>query len=340
MPSAPRPNHISIRTAAVVAAFGLVAGSARCEAQEVGGYAGAFLNRAVPARSAALAGAFTPFRAGGDALFGNPASLAGLDQRAASFSYSFLPYNQHLGMAGFGMPAGGAAGIGGSIVYYGLSDVPAYTQDGKRNGTTGSSEWAISAAGALKIGPGAIGTTIRYLGFTPVGTGLESSTGYALDLGGMLEFENTFTDHDWFYASATLNNLAGEQKGPHRLAAASARLSGSYLYPLQETQGVPARVDPTGLPTVAHAKPEAYVLGIAEIRLAQYDPLPPAVSLAAECGIPGTPVGIRLGWGTRTSITTGFSVHWPQNLIIDVAGALGGDIAGANAATATITYLF
>lgn len=327
-----RPSTISSVTLAVL----LFAPTLR--AQEIGGYAGAFLRRSAPAREIGIGGAFVPFRADASSIFSNSAALAGPAGWTGTGSVTFLANRETLFMAGIGRSFG-AAGVGLGVVSYGVDDVAAYSAAGQRIGLASSRDLALSAGAGLRIGPGAIGATVRYLRFDATGT--EGTSGYAVDISGTMQFEGAVDARDWVFASIAANNIAGAQSGAFRPTTANVRLGATYVYPLGDDRMSVQRPDPTGISIRTRNFPDAYVLGTAEVRAAQYDPLPPAITIGFECAtaIEQGSAGLRAGFNSRRGISAGGFVRWQNDLLVDY-GASGDETDGTlrHTIAATVTW--
>ncbi len=324
----------TISRALAILVSAIVLAPAPSRAQEVGGYTGAFLRRAVSAQETGMAGAFVPFNSNSSAVLVGGAALTNLDGSSATFSTWFLPYRQRLDLAGAAFRLPGGTGLGISIARYGITDIPLYDRQERTTGLGNGTDLAVSASGGLRIGPGAIGATLRYLRFDA--DAVDGSAGYAVDLSGLLEFESAFNERDWLIASLLVANIAGEQSNGHHPAAAAVRLGGAYVYPLEQDRYLATREDPSGIPATSRQRPQAYLMGAVEVRMAQLDSLAPSITFGAEWALAEAPVGLRLGVNTRTGIAAGFMLRWPANVTVDV-GATGDGISNNVAATTSIT---
>jgi hypothetical protein len=272
-----------------------------------------------------MGGTFVPFASGAPAIFSNSAALAHLEGPTAAISGAFLPFGEQFQMIGYGMGIGEFSGIGASIVKYGISDVPSYSADEQRIGTTGSQELAVSLGAGLGIGPGSVGATVRYLHFSPEGVG-GKLTGYTVDLSGTVMFETAFLKQDWAFFSVALNNIAGELTGPRDLIPLDARFSGAYLYPLEE-RSTTTRIDPSGLVTTRRLRPRSYLLGAVEVRMSQFDSTPTVSGALEWAPLAESPVpfGLRLGFNSLADLAFGFfvditpPVDFARDLRLDVA---------------------
>lgn len=296
-------------------------------AQETGGYAGAYLSRALLAQDVALGGAYSPFPASASAIFNNSADLARLQHPAFLVSTSFLPHDQSVYLIGFGMKLGNAAGLSFGMLSYGIDDVEAYTADEQRIGTASSRDMAFSVGGGLAIGPGNIGATFRYLTFSTLVEGNAAQTeattgGYSVDLSGTMEFETNLIRRDWLFFSVALNNIAGEMRAGHDRIPLNTRLGASYLFPLEE-DATTFRPDPSGLPATQRLKPRAYVLGAFETRLAEFQDSPTYSFAVETVPLANVPLGLRAGTNSLGDVSGGFflAVPWEfaRNLRIDLA---------------------
>ncbi|MDB5033032.1 MAG: hypothetical protein JWQ98_273 [Chlorobi bacterium] len=286
----------------------MAGGTAR--AQDAGGYAASFLRRELMAREIAMAGVFTPFAAGGSALFSNSSALARLERPIAAVTYSYLPSGQELYAAGYGHGIGRFAGVSVGMTGYGVGNVRSYSADEKPLGTIGSRDLAFSLGGGLAIGPGNVGATIRYLRSGP--TGIDGGySGYTLDLSGSLDIDERF------FFSLAMNNVAGEMKGPREIAPWNTRIGGAYLYSLDERNDT-MRIDPSGTPMTRHLAPRAYILGVVEARTAAYSDAP-RWSFAGEwVPLIQLSLGVRAGFSTQGDVSAGFFYNLPVDFTRDL----------------------
>jgi hypothetical protein len=314
-------------------------------AQEVGGYAGAYLRNAISAGDIAMGGAFVPFVSNGDgsAILGNSSALPRLENSTILFSHSSLPFakevNQQLQAFGYGMRVGPFLGFSVGVVSYGIGNVKQYNANEQLiPGQINSNDLAVSLGAGMAIGPANIGTTIRYLKFIP-GNDDNAPSGYALDLSGTWEFEQVLTGRDWLAASVIVNNLAGEMTNVHDVLPVRLRAGGAYLYPLDPDRITSARIDPTGRMISRREKPRAYILGSIEAQFTQHDltPATPVISAALEWApLPQVPFGLRAGFNTRDDIAGGFfvsvapPVDFARNIRLDAAARRDAGIGGVS----------
>lgn len=303
-----------------------LAAAVASHAQEVGGYAGAYLRRALGASDVGMGGAFVPFVSNGDgsAILGNSAALARLERPTLLISYSSLPFQQQVQSLGFGMRFGEFLGLGVGVVSFGGAPVESYDAREQSLGRISSRDLAFSMGAGMAIGPANLGATIRYLRFIP-GNGDLSPSGYSLDLNGTWEFEQVVTRRDWLAAAVSVKNVAGEMTNVHDVIPLTLHLGGAYLHPLDDDRVTTTRLDPSGLVSTRRIKPRSYILGSVEARLTQYDSTP-TISVGMEWApVAEVPFGVRLGFDTRSDIAGGFfvslapPVDFARNIRLDFA---------------------
>lgn len=138
-------RRTSIRYAVFVCLLSIFSFS--LHADESGGNTGFdFLRSEIGARPAALAGAFTAASGDLNGLFYNPASLAGLNRRQASFTYVNHVFDFQSGFVGYtqNVPGAGQAAVGLSYMNYGKftwRDIL-----GEETGSSTPSDWVLNAA--------------------------------------------------------------------------------------------------------------------------------------------------------------------------------------------------
>jgi len=96
-----------------------------------GGYAGAFLQLGLGARSMALGNAGVANEADGYSAFYNPASMAFLQQKSVPLSYSFMSLDRRFNFIGFSMPAPPHAGFSVGWLNAGADNIRSYNLSGK-----------------------------------------------------------------------------------------------------------------------------------------------------------------------------------------------------------------
>ncbi len=296
-------------------------GGVLVHAQEVGGYAGAYLRSEALAQEAAMGGIYMPFTPNASAIFSNGSALARLEHSSAVLSASFLPQGQGLFLLGFGLKAGESAGIGFGMLRYGISEVESYSADERRLGTFSANDFAFSIGGGLAIGPANVGATLRYM-MNNVGSVEGSGFGYSVDLSGMMEFQTDLARRDWMLLTVELNNIAGEMRDAHEQIPWDVRLGASYIYPIEDEVTI-ARPDPSGIPATRRVKPRAYLLGAAQAHLARFDSSA-SYSVALEAvPVPNVPIGLRAGASSTGDLAAGFFLTLPwdfaRNLRLDFA---------------------
>ena len=289
-------------------------------AQRVGGYAGASLRNAVFAQEIALGGVHVAFNPDASSLYSNSAALGWLERPSIAVAGSSASF----GLVGTAAIAA-AAPIGRfAAVAVGLSTTSAgeqarYDDRRQRTGTFVDSEIGLHAGGSLAIGPGSVGATVRMLHRSVSGADV-SNTGYAVDLGGTLEFIERI------YIGAVVANVAGEMvSGETTLRERvpwEGRLNAAYMHPLEDRSRT-TRMDPSGMAMTSRARPRSFILGAVGLRLAQTDSLP-TLGLATEIvPIASVELGLRLGINTAGEISGGFlyrlPVEFTEELRLDYA---------------------
>lgn len=278
------------------------------------GYAGSFLRRGDAPAEAALSGTLNPWSASPALLFTNGAALTRMEGIGAIFSASILTAPQRTFQTGLAAGIGTVGGIGVGVTGYGVADIDRRLPDETSLGYTSSRELALTVAGGMKIGPGSIGGTLRYLRYDL--SGVEGgSWGVTMDLSGTLAFRERLL------FGIALNNVAGTMNasyrdGLHEKIPYEARLSTTYVHPLEE-RTVAERTDPSGTMRTRTLRPSRYVLATGELRVGEYDE---SVILAG--GIEAVPmqlsadagVGLRAGLNSRGDVSFGFFLDAPLDI--------------------------
>jgi hypothetical protein len=282
--------------------------STLADAQWTGGYAAAFLNRSAFAQEVARAGTFTPFAPDASAIFSNAATLALLDRPSATFAASSAPLSQRSAALGIGMRIAQSGGIGVGVQHYGIGTIIQRDEAGRNIGTTGDQWLGVSLGGALKIGPGSLGATIRYIR-EDIGGVENGASGYAMDLSGAITFSQQF-----FFALG-INNIAGEMvpsytSGRHEQIPLDVRLGAAYLYSLED-RVVAARPDPTGIERKSQLRPSRYVLALAEARMLEVESDVRLSAAIETVPVDFVDLGIRLGVNSAGDLTFGFLYRLP-----------------------------
>lgn len=278
------------------------------------GYAGSFLRRGDAPAEAALSGTLNPWSASPALLFTNGAALTRMEGIGAIFSASILTAPQQTFQTGLAAGIGTAGGIGVGVTGYSVADIDRRLPDETSLGYTSSRELALTVAGGMKIGPGSIGGTLRYLRYDL--NGVEGgSWGVTMDLSGTLAFRERLL------FGVALNNVAGTMNasyrdGLHEKIPYEARLSTTYVHPLEE-RTVSERTDPSGAMRTRALRPHRYILATGEIRVGEYDEsvilaggieaVP--MQLSAEAG-----VGLRAGLNSRGDVSFGFFLDAPLDI--------------------------
>lgn len=274
-----------------------------------GGYAGSFLRRAILSQEIARGGVFTHFNADASAIFSNSAALAHIGHPSLSISGSTLPWSgQTSATVGYGMSVGEQTGIGIGLYSFGNDEFTGRDAEGRPTGQKSQREFALSLGAALEIGPGSIGTTIRYLRQDNIGVDA-GSIGYAVDMSANLTFRNQF------FLSLALNNIAGEMSATYDADLREripwhARFSATYVLAL-ESRTTTLRPDPTGRIFEQGLDPRAWLLGAIEARISQIDST--AIVGAAIEALPyvDLPLGVRAGYSTPGDLSFGFFYTLP-----------------------------
>lgn len=278
------------------------------------GYAGSFLRRGDAPAEAAMSGTLNPWSASPALLFTNGAALTRLQGIGAIFSASILTAPQRTFQTGIAAPIGQVGGIGVGVTSYGVSDIDQRLIDETSLGFTSSQELAMTVAGGMKIGPGSIGGTLRYLRYDLSGVD-GGSWGLTMDISGTLTFR------EQLLFAVSLNNIAGTMNasyrdGLHEKIPYEARLSTTYVHPLEKRTAT-ERTDPSGTLHVRQLQPRRYILGIGEIRVGEFDQ-----AIIVGGGIEAVPVqlsenagmGLRAGINSRGDMSFGFFLDAPIDL--------------------------
>lgn len=168
-----------------------------------GGFAESYLLRDVGARPVSMAGAYTAIVNEPSALFYNPAGLGFFSEKPQiTTMYTFLEYGRkHVALA-WGQSVIENLGVGIGVNSYNAGSFIA--RDIKGNKLGDYDNWAIAIAGgaSYSLEFASVGTSIKYLTNSLVGSGTYS-TGYAVDVG------MKFNVADLFSFGMAVNNISG-----------------------------------------------------------------------------------------------------------------------------------
>lgn len=278
------------------------------------GYAASFLRRGDAPAEAAMSGTLNPWSASPALLFSNGAALTRVEGTGVFFSASALTPPQQSFQTGIATQIGDLGGIGMGVTSYSVSNIGLRLNNELPLGQASSREIALTVAGGMKIGPGSVGGTVKYLRYDLSGAE-GGSWGLTMDISGTLAFREKLM------FAVTLNNVAGTvnatyRDGLHEQVPYEARLSTTYVHPLEERTAT-ERTDPTGLIRVRTLRPRTYVLATGEIRIGQFDE-----SVIVGGGIEAVPVqigpdagvGLRAGANSRGDLSFGFFIDTPLDL--------------------------
>ena len=279
-----------------------------------GGYAGSFLRRADSPAEAAMGGTLNPWSANAAILFRSGAALTHLEHPSVFLSGSILPDPQRGLQAGIATNLGKTGGLGFGITSYSVTNIDLRGIDERPLGTTSSRDMAITLAGGIKIGPGSVGGSLRYLRYD-IAELDGASWGLTMDISGTL----TFREHLVF--TVELGNIAGEMNASYQTSLREAipyeaRLGVTYAWPLKE-ETTPERLGPSGKVEMRKLRPRTYILGTGGIRISEFDE-----ELIVEGAIEAVPVelakdaglGFRTGLNSRGDVAFGFFLDAPIDL--------------------------
>jgi hypothetical protein len=206
------------------------------------------------------------------------------------------------------MGIGEQAGIGLGIYSLGTAGFTGRDVEGRPTGEKSQRELAVSLGAALEIGPGSIGTTLRYLRQDNLGLD-GSSAGYAIDMSATLAFR------DEIFFALGLQNIAGEMSATYESDLREripwhARFSASYVYPL-ESRRAAFRPDPTGRVIEEQLDPRAYLLAGTEARISHIDSLVLVGATIEAVPYTWLPLGARLGYNSIGDLSFGFFYSFP-----------------------------
>lgn len=241
--------------------IGVVLTVALADGQELGGRAGAFLERTVTPPEAGFGGIAFPFSNPAGAIFRDGSWLTRLPEPVATVTTSLLSDGQSFYAAGVGLPFGSEGGLSVGITSWQAGEYRGFTADDRPTGTFTSTDIAFSVGGGLSLGPASLGTTLRYLRSSL--SGMEGgASGYALDL------STSFLFLDQVSMGFVLSNAAGELSwnegaGPRERLPWRLRIGGGYVHPLEERFDT-VRVDPTGIGRRKAQRPRTYLAAAIE----------------------------------------------------------------------------
>ena len=279
-----------------------------------GGYAGSVLRRGDSPAEAAMGGTLNPWSASPAILFRSGAALPFLESPGAFFSASILPTPQQAAQAGIATNLGKTGGIGFGITSYGIDNIERRSIDERSLGTISSRDMAITLAGGLKVGPGSIGGSLRYLRYD-VEEVDGASWGLTMDISGTLAFR------EQLIFSVELANIAGEmnasyRNGLHESIPFETKFGATYVYPLKE-RSKSERIDPSGKMAVSMLRPRTYILATGDLRIAEFDEsaiVAGAVEIVPIELAPEAALGFRTGLDSRGDFSFGFFVDAPIDI--------------------------
>ncbi|MEI7904030.1 MAG: PorV/PorQ family protein [Candidatus Firestonebacteria bacterium] len=163
-----------------------------------GSAAGGFLKLGVGAKAAALGDAMTAAASGVEAVYWNPAGVAGIKEGEAAFSHTLWAVETAHTSAGFAMPLGEKSALGVLVNYFSAGTMEKIDNTGLAVGTFTASDLSAAVCYSTKFGENLpVGISLKYISGT-----IDNSTGsaFAADLGLKYEFS-----HDFSLAAAVLN---------------------------------------------------------------------------------------------------------------------------------------
>lgn len=122
-------------------------------AADYAGYSGAFLRMGMSARSMAMGNAFTAEVSHGFTAFHNPASVAFIEGRQASFSYHSMSMDRRFIATSFALHLPPTAGLGVAWVSAGVDGIDGRTTAGEATQLLSTSEDAVYFSFAQRIQP-------------------------------------------------------------------------------------------------------------------------------------------------------------------------------------------
>lgn len=163
---------------------------------------GGFLRLGAGARGEAMGTAYTAVAKDATAIYWNPAGLAGVERRAATFMHATQIDDSYYDFAGYAQKAGGG-GVGLGVQYYSAGSVPALDTEGTANGNLTPSDLSASLGYGREVMGVRWGVAGKY-----VQSKLDkSATTGAVDVGVMTK---GWGDH--LRLGATAVNLVGKLK--------------------------------------------------------------------------------------------------------------------------------
>ncbi|HBL16541.1 MAG TPA: hypothetical protein DD417_07245 [Elusimicrobia bacterium] len=154
-----------------------------------------FLKIPVGARADALGASYVAAVDDVEAVFWNPAGLAGLESGGVSdacFSYYSLLETAYSGSAAFAMPLGRRGGVvAGSFIYASQGAIQGYDESGAAADSFTTRDLAASAAYAKTLGRFRVGSGLKLIRSQVADA---AGTTFAVDLGGQLERAATWGD--------------------------------------------------------------------------------------------------------------------------------------------------
>ncbi len=163
----------------------LILFSAVLSAADYAGYSGSFLRMGTSARSMAMGSGFTAELDRGFSAYHNPAGVAFLKKRQASFIYHSLSLERRFISSSFAMHLPPTAGVGVAWVSAGVDGIDGRTTAGEHTKTLSTSEDAIYISFAQRLQPWiSVGINVKILYYQlPMNESDLTGNGIGFDIG-------------------------------------------------------------------------------------------------------------------------------------------------------------
>ena len=140
-----------MKNKAILIAAILISFSVEAAAAGAGSAAGDFLNIGVGAKAAALGGAMTARAEGVEAIYWNPAGLAGIKRPEASFSHTLWAFETSHTSASFALPLDEKTALGLLVNYFSAGTMDKVDNTGLADGTFTAGNLSAAISYSMKI---------------------------------------------------------------------------------------------------------------------------------------------------------------------------------------------
>ncbi|MBK8870965.1 MAG: PorV/PorQ family protein [Elusimicrobia bacterium] len=143
--------------------LGLLAVSPLWAGGEAGTVGAEFLRMGAGARGMSMGEGFSALVDDANALYWNPAALAGLEKRSATFMHATTIEDSFYDFGGYGQKVGKSGGLGVGFQYYSAGELDNTDVNGNKTGTSTPNDVAVLAGYGHSLGAYQLGLTGKYV---------------------------------------------------------------------------------------------------------------------------------------------------------------------------------